>query len=45
MASAIGATVALPFNDNLGNTIPPDTPHVSFYRSGVTYQIVHMLNL
>lgn len=29
-AAAIGSTVALPFNDNLGNTIPPDTPHVSF---------------
>lgn len=21
--------MALPFNDNLGNAIPPDTPHVS----------------
>lgn len=30
MAAAIGAAVALPFNDNLGNAIPPDTPHVSF---------------
>lgn len=29
MAAAIGAAVALPFNDNLGNAIPPDTPHVS----------------
>jgi hypothetical protein len=27
-AKANGSLVALPFNDTLGETIPPDTPHV-----------------
>ncbi|PPJ54503.1 hypothetical protein CBER1_02473 [Cercospora berteroae] len=42
-AAAIGSTVALPFNDNLGNTIPPDTPHavsvsLPTWKSNVGYE-------
>ncbi|KAF7187753.1 Cystathionine gamma-synthase [Pseudocercospora fuligena] len=41
--TAIGAPVALPFNDNLGDTIPADTPHavsvsLPTWRSNVGYE-------